>query len=934
MSYRSWMFPLTLAAAVTLSGCVASAAPGADATLSPAAAAPTTTAVLTEGATVEGITEYTLDNGLRVLLFPDASSPTATVNITYLVGSRHEAYGETGMAHLLEHLLFKGTPSHPNIPQELTERGASPNGTTWFDRTNYFETFAATEDNLEWALGLEADRMVNSFVAAEDLESEMTVVRNEFESGENSPFRVLMQRLMSSMYLWHNYGNSTIGSRADLENVPIERLQSFYRRYYQPDNAILVVAGRFEPDLVKELVVEKFGVIPRPDRTGELRIYPTYTRDPVQDGERSVTLRRVGDVQLAGVSYHVAPGPHEDWAALDVLDHVLTNAPTGRLHKELVETGKATSVNGLPFQLREPSPFMIFAQVREQGSLDDAEATMLRVIDNLPAEPVTDAEVDRARAALLRQIELAFNNSQMTALRLSEWAAMGDWRLMFIHRDRIERVTADDVNAVVRRYFVPSNRTLARFVPTQSPVRAQIPASPNVDSLVADYRGRAAVAVGEAFDPSPENIDRRIQRFTLANGIEVALLPKSTRGEAVQASITVRFGTPDMLMGKSTVGTMTGAMLMRGTTERSRAEIQDAFDALNTQASIGGSVNRGFAQLTTTRANLAPALELTAEVLRRPAFEPSEFEQLKQQRITAIESQRSEPNAQAFRAISRHGQPWPEGHPNYTPTFEEDVAETEAVTVQEVAAYYERMYAPASGTIVVVGDFDPAQIRAVLEREVGTWQQKVPFERIATPFHQPPPTDIEIETPDKAQAIFLARQTLNISDTHPDYPALVLGNFMLGGGFLNSRLATRIRQQEGLSYGVSSQLSAPVLDHAGTFMVFAIYAPENKDRLEAAFRDEMQKLFADGFTADELEAARNGWLQQRTVQRSNDQFLRTVINNHVFYERTMAFERQLEDAVRALTVDDVNRAMRQHIDLDAMVFVKAGDFAGQVANTR
>src|SRR5688572_22465667 len=231
---------------------------------------------------VEGITEYKLANGLRVLLFPDPSKQTITVNMTYLVGSRHENYGETGMAHLLEHLVFKGTPRHPDIPTELTSHGSRPNGTTSWDRTNYFETFNATEENLRWALDLEADRMVNSFIAKKDLDSEMTVVRNEFEMGENSPFRVLLQRVMSTAYLWHNYGKSTIGSRADLENVPIDRLQAFYKNYYQPDNAVLLVAGKIEETSTLQLVNEYFGKIPRPSR----KIQHTYTLDPLQDGER------------------------------------------------------------------------------------------------------------------------------------------------------------------------------------------------------------------------------------------------------------------------------------------------------------------------------------------------------------------------------------------------------------------------------------------------------------------------------------------------------------------------------------------------------------------------------------------------------------------------------------------------------------------------
>jgi zinc protease len=281
--------------------------------------------------TVEGITEYRLDNGLRVLLFPDPSKPQITVNITYFVGSRHEGYGETGMAHLLEHLLFKGTPNHPDIPQEFNETGAQPNGTTSLDRTNYYEIFPASAENLEWALDLESERMVSSRVERTDLDSEMTVVRNEMESGENNPLAILVERTLSTAYLWHNYGKSTIGARSDIENVPIERLQAFYRKYYQPDNALLVVAGNFDEPSALTHIVEKFGSLPRPERTGANTLYATYTSEPVQDGERQVTLRRSGEIQFAVSAYHMPPGGHPDYAAVDVLSFVLGDSPSGRL---------------------------------------------------------------------------------------------------------------------------------------------------------------------------------------------------------------------------------------------------------------------------------------------------------------------------------------------------------------------------------------------------------------------------------------------------------------------------------------------------------------------------------------------------------------------------------------------------------------------------
>src|SRR5271170_6279643 len=250
---------------------------------------------------IEGVTEYRLANGARVLLFPEVSRPTVTVNLTVLVGSRHEGYGESGMAHLLEHMVFKGTPYHPEVPKTLRDHGASFNGTTNNDRTNYYETMPATDKNLEFGIALECDRLVNSFVKGEDLRSEMTVVRNEFERGENNPGSILNQRITAAAYEWHNYGKSTIGSQSDIERVPIDNLQAFYKKYYQPDNVVLIVAGKFEEAKALALVEKYLGSIPKPDR----QLTATYTEEPPQDGERTVTLRRVGVVGSVGAAYHI-----------------------------------------------------------------------------------------------------------------------------------------------------------------------------------------------------------------------------------------------------------------------------------------------------------------------------------------------------------------------------------------------------------------------------------------------------------------------------------------------------------------------------------------------------------------------------------------------------------------------------------------------------
>ncbi len=313
-------------------------------------------------ATVEGVTEYRLANGARVLLYPEQSRPTITVNMTVLVGSRHEGYGETGMAHLLEHMVFKGTPTFANVPKALRDHGSSFNGTTNVDRTNYFETMPATDENLEFGIKLEADRLVHSYVKREDLMSEMTVVRNEFERGENSPQGVLNERIHAAAYEWHNYGKSTIGNRSDIERVPIENLQAFYRKYYQPDNCVLVVAGKFQEARALELANEYLGSIPKPRR----KLDNTYTEEPPQDGERNVTLRRVGTVGSIGVAYHMPAASHPDWAPLSLLGGIISQSPNGRLYSALVESKLATSANAPHRQCPRSGPLLCLGFMRAQ----------------------------------------------------------------------------------------------------------------------------------------------------------------------------------------------------------------------------------------------------------------------------------------------------------------------------------------------------------------------------------------------------------------------------------------------------------------------------------------------------------------------------------------------------------------------------------------
>ena len=398
--------------------------------------------------------------------------------------------------------------------------GANANATTWTDRTNYFETMPATDKNLEFGIRLEADRLINSFIKREDLAKEMTVVRNEFEQGENSPYMILNQRMMAIAYEWHNYGKSTIGNRSDIERVPIERLHEFYKKYYQPDNIVLIVAGKFDDAKAKELIVKYFGALKTPDRVLE----KTYTEEPAQDGERTVTLRRVGKVAVTGVMYHIPAAGHEEHAAVEVLGSILGDTPSGRLYKALVETKKATTVSADPSAWHDPGILELTAHVADKTTNEEVRDAMLDVLEKFAANPATKEEVDRAVQRYLSAREQAMTKSKAIALELSEWAAAGDWRLLFIHRDRVAKVTPDDVNKVAAKYLRQSNRTVGMFIPTTEVARTPVPPTPDIETLIKGYKGGKSMAQGEEFDPTPANIEKRVKRLTLPSGIKVARL--------------------------------------------------------------------------------------------------------------------------------------------------------------------------------------------------------------------------------------------------------------------------------------------------------------------------------------------------------------------------------------------------------------------------
>jgi zinc protease len=611
---------------------------------------------------------------------------------------------------------------------------------------------------------------------------------------------------------------------------------------------------------------------------------------------------------------------------MEIVADALTSAPSGRLPRALVESGLATSVSADVYRLRDAGMAMFNAGVRKEASLDRARDAMLAEIARLSTVPLTSEEVERARARLLKNIDLVMAESDRLAMALTESVAAGDWRLMFLNRDRIRRATVPDVQHAAAAYLKPSNRTLGLFIPEDAPSRAEIPATPPVGELVRNYSGDPSVSNGEAFDPLPANIEQRAVRRALPNGLQLIVVPKKTRGSRIVAALRMDYGDAQSLSGLAAASDAVRQMLLRGTQRRSRQQIQDDLTRLKADVAVSGSPARTQVLIRTVSASLPEVLALLMEVLRTPAFAPAEFAEMKQAALAGIESVRTDPQALAALTLQRTLNPFPSPDPRAVRTYDEQIADLSALTVDQVRDFHRRFYSLSNATLTVGGDTAAAQIERLLTPLVAGWPAAAPHARLVRPYAATAAATPVINTPDKANAILTAALLFPTSDEDPDYPALLLANYMLGG-HAKSRLYDRIRGQEGLSYSVASQLAATPGEARATWTFTALTNPLNIAKVDAAFRDEIAKALTGGFADTEVEAARQGYLQGRQVARADDAAVAQRLALLAYDGRTMRFDESLEARIASLTPAQINDAVRRHLDSRRLVVLRAGDFS-------
>lgn len=872
---------------------------------------------------VEGIKEHSLPNGLKILLLPDAAQSNVIVNIVYGVGSRHEGYGESGMAHLLEHMLFKRSSKFTDIKKTIADKGAQANGTTYYDRTNYYEILPATDENLKWALDMESDRMVTSAILQSDLDTEFSVVRNEFEIGENDPSGVLNERILSTAYLWHNYGKSTIGSKEDIERVPASRLKVFYQKYYQPNNATLMIGGKFDEKKTLSWIKEYFAPIPR----SKNEIEKTYTVEPTQDGERFVELKRNGDIQFIGMAYHTPSYSDKEYAANNALISILTNNPSGILYKTLVEAKLATNVYGYTLTLKDPAFSYFACAIDKDKDINTVQKAFLETMNNVPKMTFTEEDLKRAKNELLKQFENTYNKTLNLSVAMTEFIGAGDWRLFFIDRDNIEALTVTDIQNAAKKYYLQSNRTWGRFIPEKTSERTKVSDTKDIVALVNGYKGKVMEANTNTFEASVANIIKSTEEGKLVSGGKYALLEKPAKGNKIEARILLRMGDEKSLSQKSMIASLTASMLKLGTKTRSKKDINDQIDQYKINLSTVASVDGLYVRISTDKANLSNALDLVQDILRNPSFDVAEFEKLKLETKNGLESNRNEPQAVASQELTKLTALYPKTHPYYSESIDESLTTLNKTSIEDLKNFYATFYGGSNSISSFVGGIDKDVIKKFLSSTLDNWNPKIAYKRIPTQYFDVKAADKTIQINDKTNATLFGKINLNIGEKNPDYPAIEIANELLGGGaFLSSRIPQRLRETDGLSYGAGSYLQANAIDPTSEWGVYAFYNPTMKDKLTTALNEEIQKAISKGFTKEEFDSSLKSWLQNRQTMLGTDEFLVRELRENMDLGKTFKDYEDFETKVKNLDVQKVNTALVKYFDPKKLVIVQAGDF--------
>jgi zinc protease len=877
--------------------------------------------------TLDGIEEYRLtSNGLSVLLMPNEGLPVATVMVTYKVGSRNEVTGTTGATHILEHMMFKGTERFNSAEgndysSQMEHIGARSNATTWLDRTNYYATMPS--EYVPMTIELEADRMRGLLIREEDLASEMTVVRNEYERGENSPVRTLITELFAAAYMAHPYGHPTIGWHSDIEGTNVDKLRAFYNIYYWPENAVLTVIGGFDKDKTLAAIAQYYGAVPKAPHP----IPAVTTTEPEQIGPRRVTIRRAGQVGVVMVGYKVAEGSHKDWAALTLLQQLLGADKTGRLYRALEDNGKASATFTYAPQLRDPGLFIFGAYLTPDATHEEVEAIIHEEIDSLISGGVNEDELARAKSVIKASTVYGRDGPYAIADQINDAIAMGDWSAYINLPKAIQAVSAEELQTVAAKYFVEQKSTTGWFVPeVVNTLSAQVNTLPKGNyfrdpALFGQQANQAddgqAAASGTATD-AVVDFSSHMQSAKIGDIELIAVdMPIDNVVSFVGSIAAGDSLSPD---DAPMLASLTAAMLDKGTTSQDRFQIAEKLDTLGADLAFSsGSQSLNFSGKF-LRSDAGAVLQILSDQLRNPAFDPDVLENLKSRQKAGLLQAIDDPDYRSSAQLSRLL--YPETHINYSTPINQLTADLEATTVEDLAAFHQAHYGPKSMKLIFAGDIDFEQLKAAVGNAFEGWEGGSTYPELDTEQNENSERSERIYIEDKTSVAVRFGYNTQLQRTDDDYLPFMVANYILGGSF-HSRLMTEVRKNRGLTYSIHSAHQGDILT-PGNWVMSASFAPSMLEDGLKASHEVLEKWYAEGVTDQEVSTAIETLTGSYIVGLSTTGSVAGQIQSFMQRGFSAAYIDEYPLRVRQLTTANVNRAIRQYFKPDQLTEVIAG----------
>ncbi len=877
------------------------------------------------------VTERVLPNGLRVLVKEVHSAPVVTTQVWYNVGSRNEHTGITGSSHLLEHMMFKGTKANGKgeYARLIESKGGTQNAATWIDWTYYWSLMSS--ENLELAMRLEADRMTGSFIDPKEFASERVVVRSELEGRENDPDTLLYQQTQSVAYMVHPYRWPTIGWLSDVEGVSRNQVYAYYKTYYHPNNATLVIVGDVDTAKALTLARKYFGVIPKGPKPPKV-----YTKEPKQHGERRFVLHREGTAERAMLAYHVPEMTNPDTYALYVLDQVLSGGRSSRLYQRLVEGGLATSAWSSESDRRDPGLFMVAATAREGVKADQLEKVLLEEVEKIKSAPPTSEEMTRAKNQL--ETYLVFQNDSVSdqGEQLGYYATMGDWRLLDQMLPRIKAVTPEDVIRVAKTYLNEDNRTVGWFVPSGLPAGGEESGPPPAglhfkhDIDFAPHHtapiGAGPTLAKKSTTPAQHAGNIRPTRTVLDNGL-VVIVQENHSNPTVAIRGNLKAGGYFDPKNKRGLGSFTAEMISRGTTKRTALDIANQTDYVGANIDTSADTEAARYSAKGLSKDLPLLLDILSDELRNPSFPQEQIDRLKGQDISGLSQEQEDPSTVAQRAFNRAV--YPVGHPFRRQTAEEDQASIKSFTREDMIDFHRTFYGPETAVIVIVGDVTTDNAVAAIRKCFGDWKPTGPARKLDIPdFPVTGKSTTEvIEMSDKSQVNVVFGQPGLLKRSDPDYYASVVMNYILGGGGLESRLGKTVRDQLGLVYSIYSYFDASLGE--GPWTGGFGTNPNNTDKAVAATKKVIESYYKTGPSQAEVTQAIDYIVGSFPVRMETNDGVANVLQAAEFYGLGMDYIQRFASNYRSVTLDQVRSASKKHLHPDSITTVIAGRYKKQ-----